>query len=323
MKNRIIGSLSDEEEEQLNKAIEENNDRVAGEILERAAEDNKEMDRELAGIRANLAPAQVLSRDDLAKRLSNWQEIGLPECIETKFQFNNKVTWQRPVFDTVSRQEPDEATTVTIEFEGIKQVLAFDPEFLLFGPKFAGARPRLAGLTPWINKPNRHSKHGIAPSQSTDLVGKLFQEIARHMSADFLSLPAAVVGGGLPEHEVRWLLFCTHPLRESENVLSPKVRPYLTYYAFGELSEGTAAVPMNPEGADANDVHTLLERAETHAVAGNCEESEDTSYVLAAKRAGSVLHDWVTSVTQFGAASFLEEPKYFVPIPVCLVRVVY
>ncbi len=271
MKSRILGSLSEEEEQQLDEAIEENNDHVAGDILKKAAEDNDEMDHELAKIRANLEPAQVLSREDLARRLSNWSKIGLPES-EAGFKFKfDEVHWNRPVFDTVSRLEPAVATTAHVESEGIKQVLVFDPEFLLFGPKLSGVRPRLAGLPPWINKPNRHGKHEIVPSRTSDLLGKLFQGMARLKSADFLSLPAAVIGDDLlPGSEPRWLLFCTHPLREAENVLTPKVRPYLTYYAFGELTDGTAAVPMNPEGANADDVHTFLERAEAHALAGNC-----------------------------------------------------
>jgi hypothetical protein len=323
MKSRILGSLSEEEEQQLDEAIDENNDRVAGDILKKAAKDNEEMDHELAAIRANLEPAQVLSRDDLAKRLSNWSKIGLPESATgIKFKFD-EVGWSRPVFDTVSRLERAVATTAQVESEGIRQVLVFDPEFLLFGPKLAGERPRLAGLPPWINKADRHGKHGIVPSRTSDLLGKLFQAMARLKSADFLSLPAAVIGDDLlPGNEARWLLFCTHPLREAENVLPPKVRPYMTYYAFGELSEGTPAEPINPEGADADDVHMFLERAEAHALAGNCADSQDPSRTQAAQRAGSILHAWVRSATQFGAAEFLEEPKYFVPIPVCLVSVV-
>lgn len=322
LKSRIIGSLSDEDEKQLSQAIEDNNDRMAGDILEKAAKDNKEMDRDLAEIRSNLEPAQVLSRDDLVKRLEHWSRIGLPEYTEDiKFEFN-KVCWSRPVFDAVSRQEPDEAKTVTIKSEGIRQVLAFDPEFLLFGPKIEGARPRLAGFPLWSKKPNRHGKHEIAPFQISDLLGKLLRGMARLKSADFLTLPAAVIRDKLLSgKEARWLLFCTHPLREAENVLTQKVRPYLTYYSFGDLIDGTAAMPLNPEGADADEVHRFLELVEDHALEGNCQDSDDASHIIAANRAGSILRDWVTSATKFGAASFLEEPKYFVPIPVCLVHV--
>lgn len=324
LKSRILGSLSEEEEQKLDEAIEENDDRMAGDILKRAAKDNEDMDHELADIRANLEPAQVLSREDLAKRLSNWSKIGLPEAATgIKFKFD-EVAWSRPVFEMVSRLEPATATTACVESEGIKQVLVFDPEFLLFGPKLAGERPRLAGLPPWINKPDRHGKHAIVPSRGYDLLGKLFQGMARLKSADFLSLPATVIGNELLlGTETRWLLFCTHPLREAENVLPSMVRPYLTYYAFGELSEGISAVSINPEGADAEDVHKFLERAEAHALAGNCEDSRDTSRTQAAQLAGSILYNWVKSSTQFGAAAFLEEPKYFVPIPVCLVSVVW
>jgi superfamily II DNA or RNA helicase len=324
MKSRILGSLTEEEEQQLDEAIEENDNRLAGDILTKAAKDNKEMDHELAAIRAKkLELAQVLSRDDLAKRLSNWSKIGLPESAAgVKFKFD-VVSWNRPVFETVSRLEPAVATTARVESEGTKQVLVFDPEFLLFGPKFAGERSRLAGLPPWINKPDKHGKHSIVPSSTSDLLGKLFQGMARLKSADFFSLPVPVIGDDLlPGKEVRWLLFCTHPLREAENVLlPPKVRPYLTYYAFGELSEGAATAPIDPDGADADAVHKFLERAEEHALAGNCSDSQDASHTQAAQQAGQLLQAWVRSATQFGAASFLEEPKYFVPIPVCLVSV--
>jgi superfamily II DNA or RNA helicase len=322
MKSRILGSLSEEEEQQLDEAIEENDDRVAGDILKKAAKDNEEMDHELAAIRANLEPAQVLSREDLAKRLANWSKIGLPgSATDIKFEFD-EVQWNRPVFDTVSRLEPATAKTAFVESERIRQLLVFDPEFLLFGPKLSGARPRLAGLPPWINKPNHHGKYGIVPSGTSDLLGKLFQGMARLKSADFLALPAAAIRDLLPGSEARWLLFCTHPLREAENVLAAKVRPYLTYYAFGELTDGAAVVPMNPEGADADEVHKFLERAETHALADKCVDFQDALLPQAAKQAGLILQEWVRSATQFGAASFLEEPKYFVPIPVCLVSVV-
>jgi len=324
MKSRILGSLREEEEQKLDEAIEENDDRMAGDILKRAAKDNEEMDHELAAIRANLKPAQVLSREDLAKRLSNWSKIGLPEAaMSVKLKFD-EVVWSRPVFEMVSRLEPAAATTARVESEGKRQVLVFDPEFLLFGPKLAGERPRLAGLPPWINKPDRYGKHTIVPSRESDLLGKLFHGMARLKSADYLSLPAFVIGEDLlPGTETRWLLFCTHPLREAENVLPTVVRPYLTYYAFGELSESTSAVPNNLEGADADNVHKFLERAEAYALAGNCEDSQDITCTQAAQRAGLILRNWVISVTQFGASAFLEEPKYFVPIPVCLVSVVW
>ena len=323
MKNRILGSLSEEEEQQLEEAIEENNDRVAGDILKRAAQDNEDMDHELADIRANLEPAQVLSREDLAKRLSNWKEIGLPEtAADVTYKFD-EVSWSRPIFEEVSRLETVKATTAEIMSEEITQVLVFDPEFLLFGPKPTGRRPRLAGLSPWVNKSDRHGKHSIVPSHGADLLGRLFQSMARLKSADFLTLPSGVIGEDLLfSTETRWLLLCTHPLREAENVLPPMIRPYLTYYAFEKLWESTSAVPINPEGADADEVHKFLERAEAHALAGNCEDFQDASRIEEAKQAGLILQNWIKKTTHFGSAAFLEEPKYFVPIPVCLVRVV-
>ena len=139
------------------------------------------------------------------------------------------------------------------------------------------------------------------------------------VKADFLSVPRSFLAGiGGITSEIRWMLFCTHPLREAENTLPTQARPYLTYYAFPDLSAGAPAVPVDPEGADADDVHRFLTAAESHALAEGC-SGADGEKVEEAKQVGKLLRDWVESVTKFGAASFTEAEKYFVPIPVALV----
>ena len=325
LKSRILGSLSEEEEEQLEQAIEDNREGVVGDILKKAANDNEKMDKELAGITATLQESQVLSREDLAKRLADWKSLGLPdtEIDGIKFQFDS-VTWDRPIFGEVSHMESTESKIARIEDDEIKQELVFDPEFLVFGPNENGSRFKLAGIPPWINKANRHDKHGIIPYTKADLLGKLLQGIARLRKADFLPLPRECLGNGLHlAADARWLLFCTHPLREAENIQPPKLRPFLTYYAFTELVAGVAPTPLDDEGADAAEVHKFLCCAEQYALTGALSGLEDGSKIESAKKAGAMLQRWIESVTQFGAASFLDQQKYFVPIPVALVSIVH
>jgi len=328
MKSRILGSLSEEEEQQLDQAIAENNDKLAGEILRKADGDNKEMDKQLKSISANLQPAQVLSRDNLAKRLKNWKEMGLPSLGTGGITFKfDEIRWDRPVFEATSRREPAVSSTAMIEGNDkdgvIKQLLVFDPEFLVFGPRQTGERARLAGLSPWINQPDRYDKQEILPppKHRWDLLGRLLRKMARLGDADFLSLPRTSIVEGLLSPSVRWLLFCTHPLREAENVLQPKVRPYLTYYAFNELVDGIVPTPIDVEGADADHVHNFLECAEQHALESKCSDLEDASQLNSAKHAGAILQTWLQSETKFGQATFLEEAKYFAPIPVALVSI--
>ncbi len=122
--------------------------------------------------------------------------------------------------------------------------------------------------------------------------------------------------------EARWVLFCTHPLREAENTLPAKSRPFLTYYAFTELTENELPIPINAEGSEAEDVHEFLDRAEQHALTGALAGLVNRDDVERSRKVGNMLKSWVESQIRFGAASFLEEAKYFLPIPVALVRVI-
>jgi len=118
----------------------------------------------------------------------------------------------------------------------------------------------------------------------------------------------------------RWLLFCTHPLREAENTLPAKSRPLLTYYAFAELTD-ELPLPLDAEGADGEAVHAFIRQAEVLALAGSLDGVSDPTVVAVASEAGTRLRAWLESVTKFGAASFLEAAKYFVPVPVALEQI--
>ncbi len=324
LKSRILGSLSEEEEAQLEQAIEDNEDGVVGDILRTAKHDNEKMDEELADIRTTLQHSQVLSRDDLADRLAVWQSMGLPDAAVGNIALRfSSVAWARPIFGEVSRMELTESRIARIKDGETTVELVFDPEFLVFGPKEGGRRARLAGIPPWKNVVNRHGRSQIVPYSEKDLLGKLFHGIARLRRADFLTIPRSCLRNTLKMSEnVRWLLFCTHPLREAENTQAPKLRPYLTYYEFSELLDGNTPTPLDPEGADAKTVHEFLLDVEQHALGETVGDLDDFGQRDAAQKAGALLRAWVESVTQFGAASFLDEEKYFVPIPVALVSIV-
>ena len=324
LKSRILGSLSEEEEIQLEQAIEENEEGVVGDILRRATNDNEKMDKDLADIRTELQFAQVLSRTDLADRLTAWQSMGLPDAAVDGISFHfDSIRWDRPVFGDVTSKESAVSKIARIGNKVTNQELVFDPEFLLFGPQESGSQLKLAGLPPWIRKTTRHGKHCIKPYTEADLLGTLLQGIARLRGADFLSIPRYCIGNDLDlPTDARWLLVCTHPLREAENTLPPKSRPFLTYYVFTELFDGVPAIPLDIEGADAEKVHELLCCVERHALKGDLSGLEDRILIETAKRAGVTLKGWIESVTRFGAASFLDEERYFVPIPVALVSIV-
>ena len=79
--------------------------------------------------------------------------------------------------------------------------------------------------------------------------------------------------------------------------------------------------PLNVEGADARDVHEFICCAEKYALADHDSDTRSPAQIQAAKEAGVQIQKWVESVTRLGAATFLEEAKYFVPIPIALVHI--
>ncbi len=320
MKSRILGSLTEEEENDLEVAIEQNQHGMVGDILKKAHGDNKKMDKDLADIRTELNFAQVLSRTDLADRLQTWKELGLPDQavkgVDVKFE---TITWNRPVFGEVSSMQATESRVARFESKEVKQDLVFDPEFLLFGPKTKGQQLKLAGIPPWIKKPDRHGKHSIKPYDHLDLIGQILNRIARLKHADYLSISRSWLESDTKIHpEANWLLFCTHPLRESENALPAKARPFLTFYSFSAVVDGQLPSALDAEGADGEQVHNLLRCIEKRAVQGELSGIADSTVAIGA---GTILKTWVESISKFGAESFLDEAKYFVPIPVALVRI--
>lgn len=317
VRSRILGSLSAEEEARLEQAIEENDEAFVGDLLRTAADENRKMDDNLRQIRTSLEAVHVLSRTDLAERLDRWRRIGLPESTEVAFDLE-RVPWQRPVFGEVTRAEPATAMVGVLrprdKADKRHEDVAFDAEFLLFGP---GARDlHLAGLRPWSNEATRHGVHKIGPWSDEDFLGRLLSDLARSKRGDFMVTGhAKLVAADARLAAARWLLFCTHPLRERENVLPTRRRPYLTYYAF---SEAFLRSPIHPDGAGAAEVHRVLNVLEEQILSGeNLEPSPEQ--VAHATQVGQRLGQWVSGVARFGAAAFMEEERYFVPIPVALV----
>lgn len=322
MKSRILGSLTEEEEQQLHQAIADNNDRAAGQILSNAKRDNELMDKHLAEIQAKIEPAQVLSRMDLAERLQRWKKIGLPQSGLGELQYDfEAIAWQKPVFEATSRFEVAISPTAKITDKETEQTFVFDPEFFVFGPKTKSKRPKLAGLPPWLNKEGRFGKQTIQPYNKSDLLGQLFHRFARLNSADFLTLSRSSLSDTEIPTNACWLLFCTHPLRDVENVLPTGTRPYLTYYTFTEVTPGITPVPLVDEGADADEVHKVIDSAELFALSGLCLDETPSEILQSCKDASRSIRTWVESVTKFGRESFLDDEKFFIPIPVALVRI--
>jgi len=339
LRSRILGSLSEEEEERLREAIETCEEGVVGDILRGAAEDNERMDRELRQIRTDLEYAQVLNREDLANRLYNWQKLGLPEAAVDGITVSlDKIAWSRPLFGESGGTQSTFSIVAGVKDASNHQSLIFDPEYLVFGSNVGdhGAALRLAGIPPWAKSTTKHGRICVRPYTNEDLLGRYLYGVARLPHADFVSIPNCLLidatRHGTDDGEslvprppwidrVRWLLFCTHPIREMENVLEPKLRPYLTYYVFEEVDRSEKVSVLNEEGADAAEVQALLQCMEAHAVSGLCKGIRDELSIDRALRVGKHLTKWIESVTRFGASDFLTEEKYFVPIPVALVEV--
>lgn len=327
LRSTILGSLSEEEEDQLSQAIASSQDRIVGDILRRATDDNAKMTKELDDIRTELKHAQVLSRGDLALRLDAWKRMGPPGQATrgVKFEFDT-VSWERPVFSDVSRREATTSKVARFEGKGdgkqLKEQLVFDPEFLIFGPTEKGQPFKLAGIPPWVKKVSRHEKSQIEPYDQGNLIGRLLHNVARLSRADFLAIRRPWLDNvtSMPPAAARWLLFCTHPLREAENTLPAKSRPLLTYYAFAELTDELPC-PLDAEGADGEAVHAFIRQSEVLALQGLLDGVNDPVAIAASREAGTRLRAWLESVTKFGAASFLEAAKYFVPVPVALIQV--
>jgi hypothetical protein len=229
-----------------------------------------------------------------------------------------KINWNRPVFRDVSTLEPAVSEAVTLSAEGRTETFLFDPECRMYAGHANGKRHSLAGLTPWLVKATEDN--GVRPGESGDLFGRIMRGLARMNNADFVSIQRAHLPGTVGK-DTRWLLFCTHPLREIEAIDSNLPRPYLTYYEFGDLEEVSVPDPLDCRGADAVAVHSVIDQMEVSAVEMRLEDELPPEVIEESRRAGMKIAQWLGMVTRFARSSFLEEESFFVPMPVTLVRV--
>ena len=313
MQAKILGLLTEDETDQLESAIERQDDRLIGQILRQARDDNQEMEEQLNAIAVKMTRTAVLDRDALAERLRTWEKIGLPDSeIHVKV---STVDWERPVFAERVRLEKSSSAVARVERGRVKKSVVFDPEFQVFGPE---SDYELAGLRPWAKSENR-DRIQIRPDTEVDLLGDLLSEIVRLPAADLASLGADAIRTAAPRFAgARWLLFCTHPLREAETEwLDPtRERPYLTFYAFGE--DGQTAAPS--EWADAEEVRAVIKALERELVERR-QPRLSTEELAAARATSERLGSWLQEHTHFFMQSFLAEPKRFVPMPVALLLV--
>lgn len=310
---RILGALTEEEEGELDAAIENKDTCTVGSILTRAARDNAEMASHLERLRTELEETSALSRDDLLRRLKAWQRLGLPEDVEFELAFD-RVEWDRPVFGETTRLELAEADIAKVRRDVTERKFVFDPEYRLFGR----GRHDLAGLHPWtIQKaPGRPPKH--RPDAAVDLVGDLACALARRRYADFTTIGAERLYAGLPRLVgTRHILFVTHPMLEAET-REERHAPYLTFHAFSEdLQELTP-----PLGASATDTHLLIGLLEEEAlkVRGGRITAEDRD---AAQITARDLMAWLRQRIKLGGDSLFDDrSEYFLPIPVAFVSII-
>ena len=343
LQNRILGSLTDDEQAWLEEAIQNNDQGAAGEILRNAKAENDKMDVNLERVRATLRHSQVLSRNDLSKRLKLWMDLRGPEVVGEEIQLHfQERRWQKPIFEEGGvRMEEAVAAAATISRAEHIQRMIFDPEFFVFGPRGKGEQPRLAGLDPWVSKVDRHGRTEHLPSKQLELLGSMLREMVRLPAADFMPIKRDAVHEGLVPAGTCWVLMCTHPLREQENALPDAGqqdndllmdRPYLTYYCFGSLvNVGEFLKPLAPL-ASADNVQEMIKCLECFATADGADGGEgldyDNGYPYAteprvlrekAREASTAISHWIEEVTKDGQAGFGQQAQHFVPFPVALI----
>jgi hypothetical protein len=309
MQLKILGSLSLEQEEEIFQNIEEENFSLIDNILKQARADQQEMEEKLGELHTQLSQQWVISREELAKRLELWMQLGLPGVDqEHELTFSSK-EWNRPVF----RDEGTVVETAQAKIAIIKdRKFTFDPEFKVFGREKENIL--LAGLYPWFkNEGEGVIEHRPLP-RNADPIGCLACSLARQRKADFTTISAKQLSNAFPNlQDVQYLLFVTHPLREVENHASASTDSYLTFYAFsGNLSQ-----PNNPQGASAKDVYQMISLLEENALKPGS-PSLETAVFEAAKDASKELAKWLEQSRKLGG---LTKKSYFLPIPVALVAV--
>jgi superfamily II DNA or RNA helicase len=313
MQLKILGSLSLEQEEEIFWNIEEENFSLIDNILKQARADQQEMEERLGELQTQLSQQWVISREELAKRLELWMQLGLPGVDQKhELTFSTK-EWNRPVF----RDEGTVVETAQAKIAIIQgRKFTFDPEFKVFGRDKENIL--LAGLHPWY--PDDQDEEGVIKHRplrrykSDDPIGRLACSLARQRKADFTTISANQLSEAFPNlQDTQYLLFVTHPLREVENHTSASTDSYLTFYAFSsDLSQ-----PSNPQGASAKDVYQMISLLEEDALKPGS-PSLETAVFKAAKDASKELAKWLEQSRKLGG---LTKKSYFLPIPVALVAV--
>ncbi|WP_448562903.1 helicase-related protein [Trichothermofontia sp.] len=194
---KILGSLTDEEEERLSTAVRDEGGRVlvVNEILASANQKKQEMNQKLGELQQTIQAQSVIDRTMLANRLKHWVELGLPPREENEFHFSFDIQeWERPIFSI------DQETRM----------------------EYA-----LAGLRPWVLKKKGHRDTEVWKHRpmDEDLIGELAGSIARWREADFTVINAEKLYPVLPKelHDVNYLLFATHPFLEVETHADGKI----------------------------------------------------------------------------------------------------
>ena len=305
---KILGSLSPEQEEKIYHNIEK--EELIDNILQQAEKVHKDMEKKLGELQTQLDQNWVISREQLAKRLEGWMELGLTTVDQQHELTFSTQEWSRPVFrDEGTGMETAQAKIATIQ--GRK--FTFDPEFKLFGREKDNIL--LTGLYPWYKQQQESGVIKHRPlRRNADPIGELACSLARQRKADFTTISEQRLYEKFPSlRDAHYLLFATHPLREIENH-EFSTDSYLTFYAFrSDLSE-----PINPQGASGEDVYQLISLLETDALKPGSEPLE-TDVLEAAKKASQEIAKWLTKSRKLGGFT---KKSYFLPIPVALVAVV-
>lgn len=309
MRLKILGSLSIEQEDKIFQDIEEERFSLIDDILKQAEADQKDMEEKLGELQTELSQHWAISREELAKRLERWMELGLSKIDqEYELTFSTK-EWSRPVFrDEGTVMEPAQAKIAVIQ----DRKFTFDPEFKVFGREKDNIL--LAGLYPWHQKEwEGVIKH--RPLHKSDPIGRLACSLARQRRADFTTISANRLYPKFSSlRDAHYLLFVTHPLREVENHAPASTDSYLTIYAFSsDLSE-----PINPQGESAEKVYQIISLLEEDALKADSQSLLTVDVLEAAKGTSRELARWLKESRKLGG---LTKKSYFLPIPVALVAV--
>lgn len=319
---RILGSV---DEEEVEKAVEENQPIIIDSLLKKAGEQNQRMNQNLGKIQKDLTAKAVIDRSMLAQRLEYWLRLGLPPRDQAEFKLNfDTVEWQRPIFSlsqaTTSELTQAKIATIKRKDENWKtRKITFDPEFNLFGG--GSDIYTLAGLRPWIKDEKRSSggndiwKH--RPLKQSDPIGDLVCSLARQRQADFTIISSSALFEQIPNLEgSQYLLFATHPMLEVEEDLNQNGISYLTFYAFGN----DFSKPIQPNGFPADYVNKVIQLLENEATQLNLYEL-DSLLLEQAKLAGKQISaSWLSTSRILPK---LGEQRFFLPIPVALVVIKY